>query len=384
MADTYTKQVFDYYQKRKEEDSLSIHLAEPTPGNLRDECLIVYEEKGMIKDTPALRSFFGTVDQAEDYIQKIRKFDIDKFRPLVNFLVGATGNTKDKNLKLIAWLIDFESRDRMPVDKPEKLKLTNEDAPLKPPLVMPTHSTGSDADNKGGQSIIEEEIPRGETIDADDVGSETSGGGGVSNSENGGQESALNTLIPGGINEQVGNIPVSIPKFIIACGFVVISFVGICIIQFWGDQTKRSINPILASQKCMYWAGNHYEQMECDQKGIVVSKIPLNKQVFDNFEKIMIPDTLTSNSLGKVWYSKQNNKVDFYTDSAAHPTDDNRRLLPLTQYMLDKYVSYKRYMLNIIYWSAGLTVFILLFGGGAIYTGITIRKRKQNRAKAIN
>ncbi|WP_131539918.1 hypothetical protein [Pedobacter nototheniae] len=382
MPDTYTKQVFDYYQKRKKEDSLSIHLAAPTPGNLRDECLIVYEERGMVKETPALRSFFGSVDHAEDYIQKIRRFDIDKFRPVVNFLIEETKTTKDKNLKLIAWLIDFESRDRIPLNIPQPSKVDDGGVPLRPPLVMPTHSNGNS--DTGRQTIKKEDAWKEEEKESEPESNISLNGEGNLGDANGGQPipigTTAQTLLPK--NTVVIKPAKKTPKIIITCGVAIIIFIAACLTQFWKDKSKRlfNVNPLISIQTCMYWTGDHYEQIKCDQKGIAVLKIPFNKYVFENFEKITLPDTLTSNSLGKVWYSKQNNKVDFYTDSAAHPTDDNRRLLPLTQYMLNKNVSYKRYVLNIIYWSIGITFFILLFGGGAIYLGIVIRKGKQNKA----
>jgi len=52
----------------------------------------------------------------------------------------------------------------------------------------------------------------------------------------------------------------------------------------------------------------------------------------------MFSDTLTKNSLGKVWYSKIDGKVEFFTSAGFHPVHIDRRLKPLTDYMIKKYV----------------------------------------------
>lgn len=94
---------------------MSINLVNPTPAKLRQECIVVF--RGMLtEDEPdpidlmLLRTFFERPGGEDIRLSTIRTFDIDKFKPLCNFLKGRTRNTSDKNLELLAWLIDFSLR----------------------------------------------------------------------------------------------------------------------------------------------------------------------------------------------------------------------------------------------------------------------------------
>jgi hypothetical protein len=55
------------------------------------------------------------------------------------------------------------------------------------------------------------------------------------------------------------------------------------------------------------------------------------------FKKITKPDTLTSSSLGHVWYSKIDGAVEFYTADGFHPVHTERRLKPMTVLIMNKY-----------------------------------------------
>lgn len=53
--------------------------------------------------------------------------------------------------------------------------------------------------------------------------------------------------------------------------------------------------------------------------------------------KITRPDTLTEeNSLGKVWYDKSNNHVEFFTHYGKHPKN-GKTLKEVTSHILEKY-----------------------------------------------
>ncbi len=110
MSDNYQQQVLRDYVQKRDQQILSLNLMKPTPSGLREECLNRYAEKGSPKDDRVLRLFFGPLAAGDDYVQRIKNFDVDKFRPLGKFLKGETADTKDKNIELLAWLIDFQSQ----------------------------------------------------------------------------------------------------------------------------------------------------------------------------------------------------------------------------------------------------------------------------------
>lgn len=106
------------------------------------------------------------------------------------------------------------------------------------------------------------------------------------------------------------------------------------------EPQKNNAEPIKLSERkkeCMYWNEDHYEEVYCDE--IIEGKeiIALN-EAKKLLRKITKPDTLTvENALGKVWYSKYKNRVDFFTMDGTNPEND-KELHKVTEYIIDKYV----------------------------------------------
>jgi hypothetical protein len=88
---------------------------------------------------------------------------------------------------------------------------------------------------------------------------------------------------------------------------------------------------------CMIWTGEKYQQVACGYKteDNGISAVPLDTAVLRHFKKIMKNDTLTANSIGKVFCVKINGKYEYYTDSAANPVYPERPLRRLTQYIMN-------------------------------------------------
>ena len=110
MFADYKAQVILFYKKKRTSGALSLNLLHSTPAKLRAECVAVISERYLNKDENTLKLFFGSKSDMTAYIQAIRKFDADKFKPLDNFLKGITNDTDDKNIELLALLINFEPR----------------------------------------------------------------------------------------------------------------------------------------------------------------------------------------------------------------------------------------------------------------------------------
>jgi len=98
------------FWKKKALCLLSINLEHSTPANLRNECLVLFKHGLKKRDESTLKSFFELPLEKELKPGAIRKFEISKFKPLNNFLHGSTHATSDKNIELLAWLIDFPHR----------------------------------------------------------------------------------------------------------------------------------------------------------------------------------------------------------------------------------------------------------------------------------
>jgi hypothetical protein len=90
-------------------------------------------------------------------------------------------------------------------------------------------------------------------------------------------------------------------------------------------------------QKCMYWTGTEYKAVNCNEKIPQVTVIALDQKKLENFKKITKPDTITLNSVGKIWYSKIDNKVEFFTSRGMHPVKSYRILKPLSIHVWETY-----------------------------------------------
>lgn len=109
MFEDYATAVMKLYEVRKASRELSLNLTHPTPGNLKKECMELFKKYCDRNDRQMLKSFLERPAQEQLYSQTIRAFDRDKFKPLINFLKKRT-KTHEKNIELLAWLIDFKPR----------------------------------------------------------------------------------------------------------------------------------------------------------------------------------------------------------------------------------------------------------------------------------
>lgn len=110
MFESYIKAVMRLYDMKKRSGELSLNLTQPTPANLKNECIVIFKKKCSKDDLHTLKSFLGYPLQEEIYLSSIRVFDRDKFKPLRNFLQKDVTHTHDKNIELLAWMIDFSPR----------------------------------------------------------------------------------------------------------------------------------------------------------------------------------------------------------------------------------------------------------------------------------
>lgn len=107
----YINDIKSYYQYLKQHGQLRPRLLAPTPAGIKDECITVVETRYMESDYPLLNSFFHTkTNDKADILKAVKKYDIDAFRSLCYFLNGRNLKTKDLNIELLGWLIDFPIR----------------------------------------------------------------------------------------------------------------------------------------------------------------------------------------------------------------------------------------------------------------------------------
>jgi hypothetical protein len=87
----------------------------------------------------------------------------------------------------------------------------------------------------------------------------------------------------------------------------------------------------------MYWDKDRYMATDSSSLHSRVEVVPMNDFTFINLKKIMRPDTLNAeNSMGKVWYDKSNNHVEFFTSFGKHP-ENEKSLKDVTEHILEAY-----------------------------------------------
>lgn len=95
--------------------------------------------------------------------------------------------------------------------------------------------------------------------------------------------------------------------------------------------------PPATNKAYMYWDKDRYMATDSSSLGSQVEVVPMNEYMFKYLKKITRPDTLTTeNAMGKVWYNKNNNKVEFFTSFGKHP-ENEKALKDVSKTILENY-----------------------------------------------
>lgn len=301
MFEEYKEDLRNFYLEKKAANQLPDALDRPERQKLRRECLRVLTTRNSKHDQEVVRAFFDPINQYEELSKSIEKFDLDRFRPIVNFLTKGTAVRSDESVKLLAWLLGFDSYHDW------RLKRTSEEIAPKETLFQ------------------ENLLPVTELVEP------TSLDEGVKVRQQFTRERASSTTI------LIGSLS----------GMVILATVFLVYQHLFNHGTQMPTS----NQKCMYWTGKQFRPIECGAKNVRGSIVPLNLGTLKNQRRLFMTDTLTKRSLGKVWYLKRNGQHEFFTDSGRHPIDTQKMLKPLSRYILSNHVSYHRFLLKGLIWS---------------------------------
>lgn len=352
----YIKLVIGTYKKKRANNELSLLLAQPTPGSIRQECYNVYQEGVEKKDEPTLRAFFGPGQHGGIFLDLIKNFDLSKFKPLDKYL-KKEGNKgiSDRSFELLAWLIGFKHR---PFVYGKEVILSEEEL-----------SILNDIENNTETELIDREL------DDDDV--EPPG--------EGDEQEEAEDILPGAANnttqDPIGSdIPTSIHEILPRPGpgpkspveikdekekepdetetpenpekdkekkrskrallyfFLFIICTGGAYIIWQQKQDKQMMAFGNPNTGCMYWTGDHYDTISCTDKQTGRLKLPLDLEKMRNFKRITIEDTITEKSIGILYYIRINGGREYYTAGGNHPVYVTRDLQVLSRYIFDKYL----------------------------------------------
>lgn len=291
----FTNQVFNAYQIKKGTKELATELENPAGAKLRDQCLIVLADQQRKKDHDVLRDFFDPKRQSDDLEMRMKKPDVpDMLKPLANFMKNKVSKTEEKNVKLLAVLINFEPR---PYEEWRKWFQEQQ---------ISSNTISKEAEGKSKEVIKETTVIENNREKPNNNGSKADGDSGKARKKWWSSEIKMATL-----------------SF---CAALTLSS-GIYVIQ---DRA----NP----DGCMIWEDDHYKRTACKPREDDVSVIAYDEAQVTHFRKIKDEDTITYNSIGKVWYSKIDNRIEFFTGDGNHPIFTKKELKPITMHIIDTYV----------------------------------------------
>lgn len=298
----YTKLVLNRYEEKRANGTLSQRLIRPTPAQLKEECITVCSKRYERRDQGTLNSFFGEGAEKEASLKAITRCGTDSFKPLVKFLRKETKSTEDKNIELLAWLIDFDERpfvygkryvvDNIKLDSGDASKETDKAAHEEEPMVQARFFSEPE---KQPRNIISLQPS---------------------------YKKRLSTKTKTGM-------------------IVIIILVLAGAVIYWLQKNKSEplgLVTINAVEACMYWVGDHYEQTSCTQKHGDTQVVALDTFRLKHFKKITRPDTITLNAIGSVWYIRINGGREYFTANGYYPLDPNRKLNPITAYIINKHI----------------------------------------------
>jgi hypothetical protein len=294
----YIMLIKEAYKKKRTNNEQPL-LTLSTPGKIRRECLNVYRERYHKKDEQTLRAFFGPEQPKRQFLQIISEFQTDKFKSLDQYLKGITENTDNANLELLAWLIDFPHR---PYTYGKDVILTEEELALIDKTKEPGEVSEKDIlQNKSAEQrdFLDDEADKDLKAYKDEAPTALTADSKNSTKKNKTTRAVIFFLI-----------------LIIGSG-------GIYIIM---DKAKAD---------CVYWTGEYYEPVPCDEEPNGRRIVPLNEKKMKRLRMITRKDTLTERSIGKVYYIKDGG-VKYYTEGGDYPEDLNRSLKKLSRNIFEK------------------------------------------------
>ena len=278
----YIKGVKAKYEEAKTGEYSSF-LMNPSPAELKTLCLLLFDN-GISKQDQEILNIFFELNKESSKRKQMECFDVDKLKPIGNFLKGKTETTRVVNLDLIAFLVDFYPRPyRKFVIGMEKLKLTAD------------YSISESSRKDKNREVVFEKRK--------------------------------------GVLEE--NRKSTISKRIA---------LGVLALFALGSLSYGIKSNFFPNKNCMVWVKNHYQAVEYDKVKDTADAIPLNQYVLDNFKKIAVSDTTTFFKNGDynrplVWYGKSSNKkeYEYFNQPGLHP-ETGKTLKPISRYIIKKYI----------------------------------------------
>lgn len=367
MTPAYINVVLETYNLKREQGEID----SPTPANLKRFSVEAFGRFNR-KDGRILKRFFGEGDDPQKLQHLVERKDPEDFRAVQNYLSNETANPRETTVELAAWLIDFEPRPyKSAFDYEALLTQTREDlAALLRTLKNEVNCKKDSANESGEESGVEnvdisiagianeanhiDKLVKPMIEEAREVVSEKESDN-LGTDQKHLEKSANNDDEGEYKPEAVTCIPYSSPQpDLVEQSFSSKLNTPISPAHTSVDAKKKHLKIIawplalvmsagisyfaLKKDQCMYWAGDHYERVACDDNRSGLSIIAADEAMIRNFKKITRPDTLTLKDINRVFYGKIGGEFEYFTAGGFHPVHLSRGLKPLTEYIIEKHI----------------------------------------------
>ncbi len=275
----YKSAIKTQYEKKKIEDITGI-LINPSPAQLRNLCLIFFDESLSNNDEITMKLFFN-VKEEESLRKAIEKCEISRFRPIRSFLRGEKDSENMIRIELAAILVDYNPR------------------PYKKFMQI------------GG--IKEKDVEISQEIEQEEIIS---------------------------VKVDSGDLLIKYP---ITKDWETIKKVGfiIMILIFLSFMTYTVKDIIFPTKECMQWKVNHYEAVDCSNDKLGIGQLTLIVPIDDKIMKLEKLDSkkeivFFENGTPIVWYYKKDGEIELFNQPGFHP-ETGKELKPITNYIIEKY-----------------------------------------------
>lgn len=277
-------------------------LLSPSPAQLREYCLALCREESISNEDKAVLKDFFKVDSLEllDIITSIRKFDIEKFKPIQHFLNGKTTTSKNHAvIEMVALMYDYEMRPYGRFRK-QSLDLPKEEVE---PLIILEAEKDEEVSIENKDEIASSDFDDKSSIEIDST-----------NKKN---------------------------RFNILYLFLVGLVLGITVFVVKATFFDKDV-------LCMKWVVDKYVECDCGEgtrlsfTGEGVTPVKYSDNLIESFKKLKVDcnTEFFKDNKPKVWFVKTGAGQHEYFSSpgeGVHPTL-GKPLKPITKYHLDKYI----------------------------------------------
>lgn len=275
----YKTAIRTQYEKKKIEDITGI-LMNPSPAQLRNLCLIFFDESLSKNDETTMKLFFNVKEEGS-LRKSIEKCEISRFRPIRSFLLGEKNSEDRTRIEMAAIIVDYNPR-------PYKRYLQIGD----------TKEIGVGI----SQRVEQKEI----IIDKID----------------------LEGLIK---NDVITKNWKSIKRV----GFIIMILISL---SFMTYSVKDIIFP---PKECMQWKENHYEAVDCSNDKLGIGQLTLIVPIDEKIMKLEKLDPKAGLEFFKndkpiVWYYKKDGEIELFNQPGFYP-ETAKPLKPITNYIIQKY-----------------------------------------------